>query len=154
MKSKLKPWMLVNVRYPHGGCCPGETVSFPTPEGTIMVRRVPGMAGTMDEVPLDRISTLGVKRITIHYAAVAGPGNRLRGGFFPVDMLRYDGAVPVNFSIDEEGRAVPEIEGDELIVANVSTVSRRAFWTKDRWGSFLWSLREIKSEQFIEGESK
>lgn len=149
MKS-YKPWQLVIVRHPAsiGGCYVGETVSFPTPEGTIMVRRVPGMAATVEEVALDRISPLGKKRITIHYAVVSGRG------FFPTDMLRYDGAVPVNFSINEEGRAVPEVEGDPLVVANVSTASHREFWTKDRWSSFLWSIRELKSEQFREGETR
>jgi len=124
----------------------GEAMSFPTPEGTLMVRRVIGHPGTLEEIPLDKVSP-AEKHKFVHYAAVAGS----KYSSFPVDMLRYDMAAPVNFKlIEEDGRVRTEIDPsfgfEELVVATCTTNRRATAWCKERWSSFLWGLREIKTE--------
>src|SRR5512135_980423 len=95
---KLKPYMLVYVKRDHGHYV-GEALSFPTPEHTIMVRRIPGHPGTLEEVPLEKIDTITkvpAGRRWIHYATCHGRGA------FPWDMLRYDVAAPLNVKETDE----------------------------------------------------
>src|SRR5512146_3316954 len=111
---KLEPFTLVLVHYP-SQCVEhhdyytyiGELVSRPVPgtPQTIMVRRVPGHPGTMEEMPVDRLFPLTSKGFHwVHYAAVAPIPGWLSRSQFPVDMLRYDSAAPVNFRIIEDER--------------------------------------------------
>jgi len=116
-----------------------------------MVRRVPGHPGTLEEIATSklRVSPLAkTKHVYVHYAAVAGPPH----SSFPVDMLRYDSASPLNFEMDtdENYRVHTAIDhmmklGNELVIACASSKSRPD-WTKARWSSFGWGLRELKTE--------
>lgn len=125
-----------------------EIMSFATPTNTVIVRRVPGHAGTLEEVHIDALSEVErPKRFKwMHYAIVQGRSQ------FPVDMLRYDGCVPVNFSLQEHKYGtkaqIDEVFGmKELLVAAIS--ERKAEpWTYDRWSSFMWVARHIKTESF------
>lgn len=159
MDKKLKPYVLTWIRVDcdsaEGGCYRfiGELMGFPLPptpafqSGSIMVRRVPGHPGTLDEIALDNIEGEPNKKPRfVHYATVKGSGQ------FPVDMLRYDSCAPVNFKLEFDSwgkrtRAVltdPKL-CDELIVADVSS-DRRPHWTSARWSSFLWGIKELKTE--------
>lgn len=151
----------------------GQVLSMPTPERTLMIRRVPGHPGTLEEIAIDRLNPYlcdprRLKRMRhVHYATVAGPGQ------FPTDMFRYDRCTAVNFELVERDRfsggftarikapnhtalinhMLPEadlIGGDEeLIVARVSDRADPG-WTAERWRSFLWRLTPLKSERFEE----
>lgn len=126
----------------------GQVMSRETPDGTYMVRRAPGHPGTLDEVSADKLATLHTgKQVFVHYAIVAGRGS------FPIDMLRYDQAAPVNFTLDRShagGAGCKAVlldgMGDDLIIAQTST-SIRPNWTSARWSSFLWSVRPLQSER-------
>jgi hypothetical protein len=163
MKPIFKPYQIVVVnrnRLPSGICQGGryshfgEVMSFPVPPAspgapvTVMVRRVPGHPGTLEELPIEALSR--ANRITrVHYARVAGVGQ------FPVDMLRYDFAAPVNFSIDVVGdpgfeRVVTTIDPkhglDGLWVATAAATRRGGdAFTAARWQSFLWRVLETKT---------
>lgn len=124
----------------------GEVVSIDLHSQTVQVRRVPGNSDTVEEQPIEKLKYTVAKPRYVNYAAVAGHGS------FPVDMLRYDWAAPVNFTLvkDELGRDVAKIKpglSDELIVANVSETMRGEKWTVARWSSFLWGCRPIKTEK-------
>ena len=146
---KLTPNTLVHVCRPLVGCegeihrFIGEVMSFPIPgeEQMVMVRRVPKHPGTIEEMPMTWIEGEVKKSDArcVSYAVVGGKGT------FPIDMLRYDHAVPVNFEIvtgdrGPHARLLPGM-GDELIVAKVGRN-----WTKARWSSFLWGLHELTVE--------
>ena len=122
----------------------GQILSRRTPEGTYMVRRVPGHAGTLTELSeacLKPVNAANAYR-NVSYAEVQGVGQ------FPVDMLRYDNAVPVNFTLldsDSGPKAVllPDM-GDRLLVAKAYRGSQ-ARWTNQRWNSFMWTIFEVKT---------
>lgn len=116
-------------------------MSFPTPEGTIMVRRVPGFAGTLEEMPVEWLSKCDWRTADVHVAAVIGRGR------FPLDMLRHDQCVPVNFTLDDAMR--PKIIvglSDELLIARCMESRRVDAFTKPRWESFGWQLRNVTVE--------
>lgn len=146
----LKPYDLVTVD--HGSYrAYAEIISHPiTASRTIMVRTVPSEPTTMIELPMEQIQGEPIKRpkqLYVQYAKVCGVGS------FPVDMLRYDFASPLNFTIVMDGRGritTPLKEGvdpeEGLIIARLT--GRKLPWTYARWSSFLWSCEEIKSELF------
>lgn len=163
-----KPYTLVhvNLRMTLGYQFIGEVMSFPIPNGvepeTVMVRRAPGHPGTLIEVPVSALSAVEKGRTKfIHYAAVADSPRRAEreDPMFPVDMLRYDCAAPVNFEVradDYHGTVATVADeqfgfGKERVIACVSAHRDpdRAF-CKERWGSFLRSIRVIKSETIEE----
>lgn len=166
----------VNLRETLGYNYFGEVMSFPIPpdrekaaeraeaEGrdaflagivagpTVMVRRVPGHPGTLEELPIAclEFDARYAKHKWVHYAQVAG------GGQFPVDMLRYDCAAPVNFDLVEKfpGYIKGEPNADMglagLVVAKLSPhrdPHHPAVWTPERWGSFLWWISALKTER-------
>lgn len=146
---KLKPHLLVNVAErntliadPHHYV--GEVMSFVTPDKTVMVRRVPGCTGTLVELPVGCVSPSDWRRVIVTYAECAGSGS------FPVDMLRYDNAVPVNFKlVPHEWKGVEiELEAgyDSLVIAKASLSHYEPF-TLARWGSFLWGVKILRTEQ-------
>jgi hypothetical protein len=122
----------------------GEVVSYPTPDSTIMVRAIPGMPGTMVEVPCDAVIQSAPSYAVIHYAKVA-PNLAIGVRLFPVDMLRYDHAVPVNFMLTEEPERA-ELDawgcewptGSPLIVAAASNAKRNSPFHPGQWQSFGW----------------
>lgn len=131
--AKLKPYqqvVLQNDGYSHLA----ETISYPTPDGTIMVRRVPGDPTTMIEVQLDKLSEATGKYRFVHYAKVHLSFD------FPMDMLRYDFAAPVNFQLveDDWGRvkAILNDGEDSYIVARAHQNKNVDPWTHARWNSF------------------
>jgi hypothetical protein len=144
---KVKPYQFVIVQreaYSHIG----EVMSFETPDQTAMVRRAPGHPGTLEEVPIALLRPVAVKPRYVHYAEVSGWGS------FPLDMLRYDVAAPVNFMVKEtEGllKAVtyPDFEEDRLIIAHASHEAHPS-WTVERWMSFIWVVRELTTEKLGE----
>ena len=132
----------------------GQVVSLPTPEKTIMVRMVPGNPTSMKELPVERIveSRITKKYKYVQYAQVGGNGS------FPVDMLRYDFATPVNFTLaeDETGHVFAELDddsGDALIIArctHLKSGGQGGPWTAGRWNSFGWSVQSISDPMKIE----
>lgn len=160
MKTTFKPYQLVEVfvkaeveqgTYSYIG----EVLSFETPERTIMVRRVPGHPGTLDEVQMEQLKVIHptLKRVRISYARVGGSGS------FPLDMLRYDSCVPVNFKLVPHERLthrlIPQIDPAfgwaDAVVARVTPVNLRSGFTTARWSSFLWGCKELKTETYAGG---
>lgn len=149
-RNLLKPYSIVNVDkdgYKHFG----EVMSFPicdTDPPAIMVRRVPGHPGTLEELPIDVLSTPMLGRVKyVHYAAVDGSGS------FPVDMLRYDSAAPLNFTLGtERGKPVViESFGFEQLVVAYASSHKAPNWTVARWSSFNWGLRPLHTETLAGG---
>lgn len=144
---KFRPNQIVHVKradYSHYG----EVMSFITPAGTLMVRRVPGHPGTLEELPAEQILPLdGPKPTKVHYARVGG----ILGSSFPVDMLRYEFASPVNFELYEDGhrtlaRLLEGFDGIEgLWVATCTARGAASAWTPARWDSFLWSIMDRRT---------
>lgn len=190
MQHKLKPHQLVVVKK-DGYHYFGEVMSHPIPvdsarpgtgpdntvvdiamatkEGmTVMVRRVPGFPGTLEEMPVSIIQEQArdARRMNwVHYAqilpptpATRRPSGSLRThlGSFPTDMLRYDFAAPVNFKIEptvtgDQAVVLPGFEGFEgLWIASMST-RRMPSWTPDRWRSFGWTIQPTKTLAYERG---
>jgi len=143
----LKPYSLVYVRLAYVGMerdtilVVGEIISREMGE-TVMVRLVPDDPMTMCEVRLDQIRRLDRKPKWIHYARVRPV--LFRNNRFPTDMLRYDGCVPVNFEIDQDGYAIPNDGEKDLIVARTTELKRVGF-TTGRWASFGWNVEELRT---------
>lgn len=130
----LKPFQFASYKGPYGNSiC--QIISYPTPDGTIIIRTVPGHSGTLKEVNLKDLSHAEQHYRWVHYARVEGSGS------FPVDMLRYDCAVPLNFDLEAID---PKFGFDSRIIAAVSKFEERTPFTVDRWRSFLWSITTIK----------
>lgn len=161
MNRKYKPYDIVVVQakgYSHYG----EVVSLeiPQPGGappTYKVRCVPGEPGTMREIAIDALSFPDSARKTydVHYAIVASrfKSRPLHG--FPVDMLRYDFAAPLNFKLVEQphiGSMDCEIDPtfgfDDLVIAAATRRSGGA-WTPERWESFMWSIKPLKTLRLV-----
>lgn len=152
--AALKPWQLVRVTV-EDSCESGrrsfigQTVSYPTPNNTIMVRTVPGMEATAKEFNIDANAVTPVKGFRwLQLAVVMGRGS------FPVDMLRYDSCVPVNFRIElQDGmhRVVMDEGHTEMLVADV-TETRMPRWTAARWSSFLWGIRHHSTAAIAGGQ--
>lgn len=127
----------------------GQVLSRRTPTGTFMVRTVPGHPGTLLELPEVQLTPTDARVKWIHYAEVQGPLKNPRSFNFPVDMLRYDYAAPVNFNL-ETGEIVPNFGfGEKLIVAK-GTTTRHPNWTVDRWRSFVWSCKHVTTTPLVE----
>lgn len=139
--SILKPYLLVRVRMPDYQYI-GETMGFPMPEGTIMVRRVPGHPGTLEELRVTQVEPIdgSHRQRWVHYARVAGAYS------FPIDMLRRENASPVNFD-PETGQRLKGVEPDEpLTIAKVT--DRKIYdWNEARWSSFGWKCDPFHSER-------
>lgn len=125
----------------------GQILSRPTPTDTYMVRMVPGHPGTLKEMPLARLQPpqAGIKIRWVHYAMIDGRGS------FPVDMLRYDYAAPVNFELIEDDDRLqvkidPTFGSKDMIIARASH-ERLPRWTDARWNSFLWGVRTMHTEE-------
>ena len=146
--NQFKPYQIVvvvNDGYVHFG----QVMSYVTPESTVMVRRVPGHPGTLEEMPTTKLREIHDRPAQyrwVHYALVSGRGS------FPVDMLRYDHAAPVNFRIDETHglgsthKAVvdPAMGFEGLMIAALSK-NRLPSWTPARWSSFLWGIKPFRT---------
>lgn len=129
----------------------GQVLSLRTPNGTRMVRRVPGHPGSLCEVPesaLDALTAIEVRQECTHvgYAVVEGRGA------FPVDMLRYEPCVPANFTLhpDTLRVQVAEMRGARHFGADLPLVAAvcGAFgphWTPERWESFGWRVRPLRA---------
>lgn len=155
----------VNVRDELGYQFYGEVMSYPfaptadskplihhAGEQLVKVRRVINDATTMVELPVDILVGLAAadRLRYVHYALVRGVGS------FPVDMLRYDSAAPVDFELDPEYPYTRLLAGDDrdvrlllkrgpgLLIAR-ATKTRRPEWCTERWHSFLWHLDEVKT---------
>lgn len=118
----------------------GEILSRITPKNTFMVRMVPGHSGTLIETPADKLCATDQRIRWIHYAQVDGRGS------FPIDMLRYDFAAPLNF--DPVTKEIdPSFGFTDLIVCQASGRGHPT-WAQGRWNSFLWGLKELPSLPF------
>jgi len=119
-----------------------EIISHPIEPDTIMIRMVPDDPSTMVEFPVNRLKKCTTKYKYVHYATVSGQGQ------FPVDMLRYDFASPVNFKIchDESGRneIIKTDDSDCLIIARCTEL-KSTKWTNARWSSFMWTIKPLKT---------
>ena len=73
----------------------------------------------------------------MQYAIVSGQFT------FPVDMLRYDCATPVNFTIEDEEKAVLN-EGETKFLIRRGTRTKNQKWTEARWNSFSWNIKPLK----------
>jgi hypothetical protein len=126
----------------------GEIFSRVTPGDTYMVRMVPGHPGTLREISAKQLSPTTGRIRWVHYAQIAGPfrdGRAPRPGSFPIDMLRRDNCAPLNFNI-ETMEIDPTFGFDRMVVAKASD-RRHALWTHERWQSFLWGVKELRSEE-------
>jgi hypothetical protein len=161
---KFKPYDIVWVTredYAHYG----EVISYPFPESNdkpdeinrIMIRNVPSDSTTLEEVPLSILSLPRGKVKWVQYAEVSGQFE------FPIDMLRYESAAPVNFKLAEEfsgGRdrlkiimKEPKITlptTDKLIIARGSELKSWK-WTTGRWNSFSWRIKPLNTLKYIKG---
>lgn len=134
----IKLYDIVTVRhedYTHYG----EVLSRLTPEDTFMVRMVPGHPGTLKEVSASKLMEINRSIRWVHYAEVAGAGS------FPIDMLRYDFAAPLNF--DPETMELDRSFGHDKPVIARASASRMPDWTDGRWSSFLWGVRHVTTER-------
>jgi hypothetical protein len=118
----------------------GQVLSLPTTEQTIMVRTVPGLPGSLIEVPLSSLKRLTSKPKKVQYCVVKGDGT------FPTDMLRYDSCCPVNFQLipgdyGSKVEMLPGFEGQPLMVAKACLPSLSKYWTPERWASFGWAIK-------------
>lgn len=160
MKPLFKPNQLVWVKQP-ARCTNGvyiyigEVMSLPFPsnpaavgpdaaQDSIMVRRVPGHSGTLEQQPLDRLVPVLQKGFKFVEYCVVSAG---RHSEFPVDMLRYDCCAPVNFRVEEkpqEGRTCVVMDKsfgtEEMMVAKACKTRSGAHWTDARWNSFMWRI--------------
>src|SRR5690606_17606320 len=118
------------------------------PEQTIMVRRVPGFPGTLEELPISALEHHVRGYRYVHYAVVSGFGS------FPEDMLRYDRAAPVNFKLVGRHELSGGVEavrfsvamGERLWIAKASSIYSPD-WTYERWASFLWCCKHQHTER-------
>jgi hypothetical protein len=134
----MKLYDIVIVRHPDYRHY-GEILSLRIPDDTFMVRMVPGHPGTLCQIPAARLMPAN-KIKWVHYAEVNGHGS------FPIDMLRYDFAAPLNFS--PETKKVNHSFGFDGMVVVTATCHRNPRWTTDRWASFNWSIRPIRTVPF------
>lgn len=148
---RLKPHMLVDVSE-RGTLITevhyyvGEVMSFPTPEKTVMVRRAPGCPSTLVELPLADVQRNCWRQALVTYALCMGRGA------FPVDMLRYDNAVPVNFKLLPHAYKGVEVElepGQDVPIIAVASQSDKLPFTPERWRSFLWNIKILKTERVV-----
>lgn len=146
----LKPYQLVQVTRRIDGTefqWVGQTMSFPTPGETIMVRKVPGHPGTLEELKTEQVQVLlsQTRRRWVHYAVVKphkelGPLADLLTSF-PMDMLRRERAVAVTFDPETNTR-----QEEQYLIAKVGEV-KKPNWNTERWKSFGWELKEVRSER-------
>ena len=140
-RNELKVHDIVVVNHEDYRHC-GEVISRPIGNGGIMVRMVPGDPDTMQEVSVASLSVLNEKPNWVHYAEVSGNFG------FPIDMLRYDFAAPVNFTFTGDDRHTtvykPEnaVWGERLVIAAAS-LYKQPRWTIDRWRSFCWGIKPL-----------
>jgi len=148
----FKPYQLVHVqdtlptvqRGIRGHHYVAETISMVTPDSTIMIRRVPGFAGTLAEVSTVSLQPCTWRQAYVHLAEIDGRGH------FPLDMLRHDQCVPVNFTITEDCRAkLIEGLGNKLVVARCKQTRALDAFTVDRWQSFCWNITTIDCEKVL-----
>jgi hypothetical protein len=147
---KIVPNMLVKVQLKERFYI-GEAMSFETPDRTAIVRRVPGHPGTLEEMPVGILSKPLYKPRWVHYATAEMLEPHT---CFPVDMLRYDVAVPVNFRLgdncfdDSHNVLVDERMGlTGLVVATTTTSKAQKAWTPERWHTFGWHVQPLRTER-------
>jgi hypothetical protein len=142
-----KPYMLALVRA-DGYSYIGEVMSYITPDNTLMIRRVPGHPGTLEEHHVNVLMTT-TKHSYVHYAEVEPFGIITS---FPVDMLRYERAAPLNFFPDDTSDHPVDLTfGFDKRVVAMASVKAKPEWTLDRWRSFGWTIRPFKSERIVVG---
>lgn len=161
MASKLKPYQLVYVTDKVGTITyqyTGQVISMPFPKDNeesceaVKVRRVPDDPSTMDERIVTALEPVEspTKRRYVHYAKATPLLQQPIKPFcryFPVDMLRYDNACPVNFRVlNDHGVMYAELNTgeDSLIIARVRPYMQPD-WTQGRWASFRWKVEPLKS---------
>lgn len=126
----------------------GQVISNPHGDGQISVRMVPDDPSTMKVVLEKQLTKPLLKYKWVHYAKVSGRFS------FPVDMLRYDYAAPVNFQITQTDHgykaSMPRDWDSELVIAKCTELLNPS-WTVLRWNSFSWNITHLKSLK-IEGK--
>lgn len=157
-RSMLKPYMLVEVHC-QGYSYVGQVMSYVTPDRTILVRRAPGHPGTLSEVPVNCVTLPYEKYTWVHYALIKSVHAKPPYSSFPIDMLRYDHAAPVNFDfiqvgedlvmrpISEDDKIFFKEAGEQLLIAKCTRSGVTDPWTIKRWESFLWTITPLKSER-------
>jgi hypothetical protein len=141
MRLKLEPYQLCLVQETHYRYV-GQIISKPTPDHTIMVRRVPDDPATMEEKHVSDLSLPGGKYKYVHYARVSGRGA------FPTDMLRYDWAAPATFRLVTSENDVDEIvmnDGETELIIGKAGERKTPQWTPARWASFGWSITPLRT---------
>jgi hypothetical protein len=135
-----KPYQYVSVKH-EGYSHVGEVISYEidnSDDQTVMIRLVPGDPSTIVEVPINCIKPVKGNYKWVHYAVTWGFGQ------FPIDMLRYDCAAPVNFTFNDDGEAILNEGEINYIVARCSELKRWT-WTYERWRSFMWNIEPLKT---------
>jgi hypothetical protein len=137
MKHKL--YAIVLVRHPEYHHF-GEILSRITPQGTYMVRMVPGHPGTLREIAGERLMGTTGRIKYVHYAKL------VQGvGAFPIDMLRYDHCAPLNF--DPETLQINPLMGFDTPVVARASDRKDPDWTHERWRSFTWDVEPMRTER-------
>lgn len=162
--KEFKPHSIVVVQqegYKHYGEIASPRVAAALQDNGIVkpayynVLRVPGERATVEEVPERRIEMPSTVRrsFRVHYAAVSSRFARRPHAGFPVDMLRYDFAAPLNFHLVDDqvtGGVTCVLDkgfeewGADLVIASCTQRVNGA-WTADRWDSFMWSVQPLRS---------
>lgn len=115
-----------------------EVISMPTPEGTIMVRMVPGDPSTLREVLMSTLTMIPKERYC-YIARVLCNGYK-----FPEDMLRYDRAAFYDADKDEaKDKSVTSYTHEEVLIYTIGT-RRQPSWTAARWRSFGVSILHVR----------
>lgn len=141
-----------------------EAVSRPTPNNMLIVRAAPGDPQTVRAVPLSAVQSVILEPRThyVHYAVVSGPGN------FPLDMLRYDCAVPVNFKLDvsdtgtatigdtwrlevEFGVWKRDLQAPHPLVISHCSAHVSPQWAKAAWCSANWGIMGLHTVEIRNG---
>jgi hypothetical protein len=157
----LKPYALVVVERHIAGFTYrhiGEVMSFPidnqvrgAPQ-TVMVRRVPAHPKTLDELHVTTLSAPISKPKFVHYAEVSDTMLRRGFGSFPVDMLRYEMAAPVNFKLVEhdvfvKAELLADFLNEQCFLIAHANAKKTPQWSEARWKSFGWNLEPLHSEK-------
>ena len=154
----FKPCQFAMLDNPIGYHHPVEVMSFITPDNTYMVRRVVSHPGTLEEVHVNRLTPMSWRPGKVTYLEVSSVVNpRGRRLPFPVDMLRYDCAAPLNFKLEprivggyDTGWEASDVDTsfgfEGLVVAIASPAGRVVAGTVERWNSFSWGVKYIATE--------
>lgn len=129
-----------------------QVVSLPLPNGTIMVRMVPGEPTTMIEMPVANLLPLPSSWNHSHWLHVA----RVNSLFsFPEDMLRREHAFLWDHTIHEFEVPRQKYTGKDDDKTIIYKINERpaSGWNYDRWQSFSCDVQHLYSRNLLDPEN-